>query len=365
MEWPWLLLYPLFYLAALLAIVVVVFYAERKLAAFIQDRLGPMEVGPYGLLQAFADLLKMIQKEDLAPSSADRRVFLAAPILIFALVFTAFALLPAGPQHVPADAATGLLLMVAVVGLDVVGLLLSGYASNSKFSLLGSLRAISQMFSYEVPLGLCLLAVAVFSQSLNLYEIGLQQSTGYGNWLFSLPFLKADVTLVGGFLSWNLVRMPLFAVLFVIFYICILAESNRAPFDLAEGESELVGGFHTEYSGFRWALFFLSEYAMMVLLCGLASILFLGGWNTPLPNIGPLRLADWTGADVWHWSGPIWAVFWLMLKTTGLCVSQIWVRWTFPRLRADQLMHLCWKVLTPFALAIVVLAAAWRLWLIG
>jgi NADH-quinone oxidoreductase subunit H len=350
-----------------LSSVVVGVYAERKLSAFIQDRLGPMEVGPYGALQLAADLLKLLQKEDIVPRLADRRLFLLAPVLIFVAVFAGYAVLPLAPDLQGTGAGVGVFWLLAVVSLDILGILMAGWASNNKYSLFGAMRSVAQLISYEIPLGLSVLCVAMLSQSLNLQDISFQQGihNPQTTYLFGLRSLGIDISGVGGFLSWNIVRMPLFFVAFVIFFIASLAECNRAPFDIPEAESELVGGFHTEYSGFRWAVIFLSEYALMLLVCLLGAVLFLGSWNTPLPNIGPVRLADWTSGTPGTFWGNLSGFFWLLLKALGLFFVQMWVRWTYPRLRVDQLMHLCWKVLTPFALVLVLLTGLWRLWMVG
>lgn len=364
--------YFLGYLVGLLVCVLIVFYAERKLAAFIQDRFGPMEVGFYGTLQAFADLLKLIQKEEIIPTGADKLLFRVAPILIFTAIFLGFTILPVAPSLQPTNLPTGVFFMLAIVSADVIGLLMAGWSSNSKFATIGAMRAVSQIISYEIPVGLCVLAVAMLSQTLDLQEICFQQGiwinylasteTTQTNYLFGLRYLGVDVTNVGGFLTWNIVRMPFFLVLYLIYYIATLAECNRAPFDMPEGESELVGGFHTEYTGFRWALFFLSEYAMMLLVSAVGVILFLGGWNTPFPNISSmLPLADLTSGEPTSILGMLWGMFWLISKTLFIAFTHIWVRWTYPRLRTDQLMFLCWKVLTPAALVLLVLTGVWRL----
>jgi NADH-quinone oxidoreductase subunit H len=347
------------------SIVVLGVYAERKVSAFIQDRMGPMEVGPYGAFQLIADLLKLLQKEDIVPKLADRRLFLAAPLLIFTAIFAGYAVLPLSPDWQGSGAGVGVFFLMAIVSFDILGLLMAGWASNNKYSLLGAMRAVAQMVSYEIPLGLSILCVVMLAQSLDLGEISYQQGVyGGENYLFGLKGLGLDVSGVGGFLTWNVVRMPLFFVAFLIFFIASLAECNRAPFDIPEAESELVGGFHTEYSGYRWALLFLSEYAMMLLVSLLGAVLFLGSWNTPLPNLGPLRLADWTsGAPGTLW-GNVTGLFWLLLKAYALIFVQMWVRWTYPRLRVDQLMHLGWKVLTPAALILVLLTGVWRLWMV-
>ncbi|MCY7353044.1 MAG: NADH-quinone oxidoreductase subunit H [Cytophagaceae bacterium] len=350
-------------LALAVGSVVVGVYAERKVSAFIQDRLGPMEVGPYGSLQLIADLLKLLQKEDIVPKLADRRLFLAAPLLIFTAIFAGYSVLPLSPDWQGSGASEGVYFLLAIVSFDILGLLMAGWASNNKYSLIGAMRAVAQIISYEIPLGLSVLCVVMLSQSLNLQEISYQQGIHAAelNYLFGLKGLGIDVSEVGGFLTWNLVRMPLFFIAFLIFFITSLAECNRAPFDMSEAESELVGGFHTEYSGYRWALLFLSEYAMMLLVSILGAVLFLGSWNTPLPNLGPLRLADWTSGQPGTFYGNLTGIFWILLKAAALIFVQMWVRWTYPRLRVDQLMHLCWKVLTPAALILVLLTGVWRL----
>jgi NADH-quinone oxidoreductase subunit H len=346
-----------------MANIVVSVYSERKLSAFIQDRLGPMEVGKYGLLQLVADVLKLLQKEDIIPTLADRRLFLLAPLLIFTAVFTGFAVLPLGPEWQGSQAQVGVFFLLAIVSLDIVGLLMAGWASNNKYALLGAIRAVAQMISYEIPMGLSVLCVVMVSQSLNLQDISYQQGifSSEPNFLFGIRALGLETTDVGGFLTWNVFRVPILLPVFVIFFIAGLAEANRAPFDIPEAESELVGGFHTEYSGMRWAMLFLSEYGMMLLMSLLGVVLFWGSWNSPLPNIAALRLAEWTSGTPGAWSGYGWGLFWLLIKGYVLMFVQIWIRWTYPRLRVDQLMYLAWKVLTPFALVAVVLSGLWRL----
>ncbi|WP_266364263.1 NADH-quinone oxidoreductase subunit NuoH [Tellurirhabdus rosea] len=351
------------FLAMATGFVVVGVYLERKVSAFIQDRLGPMEVGKYGLLQLFADLVKLMQKEDIVPLAADRTLFMLAPAIIFASVFAGFAVMPLTPDLQGSAAAVGVFYLMAIVSVDVVGILMAGWGSNNKYSLFGAMRAVAQIVSYEVPLGLTILCTVMICQTLNLQEISFQQGiyTYEANYLFGLKALGINVTDWGGIFSWNILRNPFLLIAYVIFFIATLAESNRAPFDIPEGESELVAGFHTEYSGMRFALLFLSEYAMMLLVSFLGAILFLGSWNTPLPNLGPVRLADWTSGvpgTVW---GNITGAFWLLSKALLAVLVQMWVRWTFPRVRVDQMMYLCWKVLTPIALVLVLLSGVWRL----
>jgi NADH-quinone oxidoreductase subunit H len=360
-------------IALVLAVVVPVVYAERKVAAFIQDRVGPTEAGPHGIMQPLLDVLKLLQKEDIIPAAADKKLFAYAPIVIFAAVLGGFAVIPLSPTLIGSGAYLGVFYLLAIVSLDVIGLLMAGWGSNNKFAVLGAMRSVGQIVSYEIPAGLAVLSVVMICQSLDMQEIsfqqgilmpafaGLEQETNY---LFGLKALNIDVTQVGGITTWNIVRMPFLVIAFIIYFISSLAECNRAPFDIPEAESELVAGFHTEYSGFRFAAFFLAEYAMMVLVSVVAVVLFLGSWNTPFPNIGPLTLANWTTGTLGGWSGNLWAIFWLISKTFLLCTVQLWIRWTFPRMRVDQLMHLCWKVFTPITLALVLLAGLWRLWMV-
>lgn len=343
--------------------VIIGVYLERKVSAFIQDRLGPMEVGKWGLLQLFADLLKLLQKEDIVPKAADKWMFLAGPVIIFAAVFAGFSVIPLAPDLGGSGAAVGVFFLLTIISVDVIGLLMTGWGSNNKFSLYGAMRSIAQMISYEVSLVLAVLCVVMISQSLDLQEISYQQGiySMQDNYLFGMKFLQVDVSEIGGFLTWNVVRNPFLLIAFVVFFIASLAECNRAPFDLPEGESELVGGFHTEYSGMRYAILMLSEYGMMLLVSLLGTVLFLGSWNTPFPNIGPLKLAEWTsGAPGTMW-GYVTGIFWILSKSFLLVIVQMWARWTLPRLRVDQLMYLGWKVLTPVGLVLFFISGIWRL----
>jgi NADH-quinone oxidoreductase subunit H len=343
--------------------VVVGVYLERKVSAFIQDRMGPMEVGKWGLLQLFADLLKLLQKEDIVPKAADRWMFLLAPIVIFTAIFAGYAVVPLAPDLSGSGAAVGVFYLLTIVSIDVIGLLMAGWGSNNKYSLFGAMRAVAQIVSYEVPLGLSVLCVVMIAQTLDLQVISFQQGiySPDANYLFGLKGLGLDVTNVGGFLTWNIFRNPFLLIAYVVFFIASLAECNRAPFDLPEGESEIVAGFHTEYSGMRWALLMLSEYGMMLLVSLLGAILFLGSWNTPFPNIGPVRLADWTSGEPGTIFGYLSGAFWLLSKALLAVLVQMWVRWTLPRLRVDQLMYLGWKVLTPVGLALFFFSGVWRL----
>lgn len=329
-------------------------YAERKVSAFIQDRLGPTETGKYGSLQTFADILKMLQKELIIPAAADKVLFILAPAIIFVAVYMGFAALPWAPGLVPSKINLGLYYIFAIISIETLGILMAGWGSNNKYAILGAMRSAAQIISYEIPAGFAIISVVMIAQTLSLQDIAMQQG------ILSPEKIKFagfwDVTHIGGIFSWNIFRAPHLLIAFVIYFIASLAESNRAPFDIPEAESELVAGFHTEYTGLRFALVFLAEYSMMFLVSMVAVILFLGAWNTLLPNIGALRLADWT-------TGTGFGIFWIVLKTLCLVAIQMWIRWTLPRLRVDKLMNLCWKVLTPLAFVCMLISGIWRLFL--
>ena len=327
-------------------------YAERKVSAFIQDRLGPTETGKFGTLQTFADILKMLQKELITPAAADKLLFIMAPAVIFIAVYLGFAALPWGPGLEPARLNLGLYYIFAIISVETLGILMAGWGSNNKYSLLGAMRSVAQIISYEIPAGFAIISVVMITQTLNLQDISTQQGVLSGE---SIKFLGLiDVSHTGGILAWNIFRAPHLIIAFVIYFIASLAESNRAPFDIPEAESELVAGFHTEYTGLRFAFVFLAEYSMMFLVSMLGAILFLGAWNTPLPNIGSVHLADYT-------TGTAFGIFWIALKTLLLVGVQMWIRWTLPRFRIDQLMNLCWKVLTPLAFLCMLISGVWRL----
>jgi NADH-quinone oxidoreductase subunit H len=338
-------------------------YGERKISAFIQDRLGPMETGYYGIAQSIADLLKLIQKEDIVPAKADAPLFKIAPVIIFASVFAGFAVLPLSPSWRGAGVASGLFFLLAIVSLDVVGIIIAGWSSNNKYSMLGTMRSAAQIVSYEVPLGLSVVCVCMACETLDLQEISYQQGifSTEPQFLFGIKAWGINTASIGGFLAWNIFRMPLLFLAWIIFFIASLAESNRAPFDLPEAESELVAGFQTEYSGFRWAVIMLAEYGMMLLVSILGAVLFFGSWNSPLPNIGGLQLATWTSGEPGTFAASLWGIFWLMSKSLTFVILQMWVRWTYPRLRVDQLMGLGWKYLTPLAIVLIILCGLWRL----
>ncbi|UBM60083.1 NADH-quinone oxidoreductase subunit H [Marinilongibacter aquaticus] len=351
------------FLALIGANVIISVYLERKISAFMQDRLGPMEVGKWGLLQLIADLMKLFQKEDIVPDQADKKLFRFAPKLIFMSIFAGFAVLPVASTLQGSAAPTGVYFILAIVSLDILGILMAGWASFNKYSLLGAMRSVAQIVSYEVPLGLSVLCVVVISQTLDMQEISFQQSlfASETNYLFGIKALGIDVSGVGGILTWNIFRNPFLLIVYVIFFISTLAECNRAPFDLPEAESELIAGYHTEYSGFRWAFIFLAEYGIMLLVSIMGAVLFLGSWSSPLPNIGSLKLGLWTTGVPGTWPSYLWGAFWLFGKAYLAMFIMMWVRWTLPRFRMDQLMYLCWKVLTPILLILLLISTFWRI----
>jgi NADH-quinone oxidoreductase subunit H len=322
-----------------------------------------MEVGYYGILQTVADLIKLLQKEDIVPAPASKKLFQLAPLFIFVPIFAGFSLLPLTPNWSAPAISSALYFIFAIISLDVIGIVIAGWASNNKYSMLGTIRSAAQIISYEVPLTLSVLCVCIVAQSLNLQDISLQQGifSNEPRYLFGIQALGVEVSQVGGFLTWNIVSMPILFFAWIIFFIASLAESNRAPFDLPEAESELVAGFQTEYSGFRWAVIMLAEYAMMLLVSFIGVILFWGSWNTPLPNMGALKLANWTSGTTGSFSVHAWGLFWIIFKTILTIALQIWVRWTYPRLRIDHLTALSWKYLTPGALLLILICALWKL----
>ncbi len=320
-------------------------YGERKVSAFIQDRIGPNETGRWGLLQTIADILKLIQKEDVVPAAADKTLYVLGPIIIFVGAFAAYAVLPFGPAFIGADLNVGVFYATSIVSIEAVGILMAGWGSNNKWSLFGAVRSVAQIVSYEIPAGLAILCGVMMAGTLSMHGITLAQSG-----------LQADGTNNGlGILNFFIFQSPVAWLAFLIYFIASLAECNRAPFDIPEAESELVSGYFTEYGGMKFAMIFLAEYASMFMVSVIISTLFLGGWNSPLPNLGPLRLNEWT-------NGPVWGVFWIVIKGFFFIFVQMWVRWTLPRFRVDQLMYLCWKVLTPFAMVALVITAFWEMY---
>lgn len=318
-------------------------YAERKVSAFIQDRLGPMETGPKGLFQTAADILKLLMKEHIVPTVADKILFALAPLIVFLSVFAGFSAIPFAPGLITAPLNAGLLFVLAIISIEVVGILMAGWGSNNKYALMGAVRAVSQIISYEIPAALALLAAIVMTGTMDLQEIGLMQSG------------------TNGILNWNALQFPHLIPAFLIYFTAILAETNRAPFDLPEAESELIAGFHTEYSGFRFALFMLAEYANMLLLSTLAVIIFWGAWNSPLPDIGAIQLHSWTSGSPGTISATIWGVCWILSKSLFCVIVMMWLRWTLPRVRPDQLLSICWKYLVPIGLILIGVSAVWQL----
>jgi NADH-quinone oxidoreductase subunit H len=307
----------------LLITVAMLTYAERKVIAAMQLRKGPNVVGPFGLLQPFADALKLITKETIIPAGANRVVFILAPMVTFLLSLIAWAVIPFAPGWVISDINVGILYLFAISSLGVYGIIMAGWASNSKYAFLGALRSAAQMVSYEVSIGFVIITVLLCVGSLNLQDIVKAQAGGIWHWhAFQL--------------------MPPLLPMAVIFFISALAETNRSPFDLPEGESELVAGYFVEYSSMSFALFFLGEYAAMILMSGMTSVLFLGGWDSPLP------FAPFTWIP-----GPVW----FSLKIAFCLFVFLWVRATLPRYRYDQLMRLGWKVFLPLSLGWVILTA--------
>ncbi len=318
-------------LVVLLILVAYLLYADRKIWAAVQLRRGPNVVGPWGLLQSFADLIKFVVKEPIIPAGANKGVFLLAPFVSATLALSTWAVIPVNEGWEIAKINVGLLYILAISSLEVYGVIMGGWASNSKYPFLGALRSAAQMVSYEVSIGFVLVTVILISGSLDLTTIVHKQSSGIGTTL-GLPF--------NSFLDWNwLVLFPMF----IIFFISALAETNRPPFDLVEAESELVAGHMVEYSSTPYMLFFLGEYVAIVLMCALTTILFLGGWLPPL--------------DVW-WLNWVPSIIWFVLK---VCFVFFWfamVKAFVPRYRYDQLMRLGWKVFLPLSLAMVVITAA-------
>ncbi|MGV3703889.1 MAG: NADH-quinone oxidoreductase subunit NuoH [Arcticibacter sp.] len=340
----------LFSFAAVFALFSV--YAERKVSGFIQDRLGPMENGKWGTIQTLADALKLLQKEHITPLAADKVLFALAPIVIFISVYMGFAALPWAPGVIPAALNIGVVYIFAIISIEAIGILMAGWGSNNKYSLLGALRSVAQVISYEIPAGISIISAVMIAQTLDMHAIASRQGVGTPETIWFLGFW--DVTEIGGIFSWHIFQAPHLIVAYVIYFIASLAECNRAPFDIPEAESELVAGFHTEYTGMRFAFIFLGEYAMMFLVGMVGVVLFLGGWNTPLPNIGTVKLADWT-------SGMGWGIFWTFSKVLLVVLVQMWIRWTLPRVRVDHLMSFCWKILTPLAFLCMAISGVWRL----
>ena len=305
-------------LVPLFVVVAYYTYAERKVIGYMQIRKGPNRVGPKGLLQPFADMFKLMFKEIIVPTNSNRYLFIIAPVITFAPAMAAWAVIPFNDTLVFADINAGLLYILAMTSVGVYGVIIAGWASNSKYALLGAMRSAAQIVAYEIAMGFALVGVLMVGGSLNLGELVAKQAGGIGHWFF-IPLLP----------------------LFFVYLISGVAETNRAPFDVAEGESEIVAGFHVEYSGMTFAVFFLAEYANMILIAMLCSLLFFGGWLSPVPELA----GDSIG--------------WLFGKTAVFMLLFLWFRATFPRYRYDQIMRLGWKVLLPVTIFwLVVLGVA-------
>ncbi|MBT8442574.1 MAG: NADH-quinone oxidoreductase subunit NuoH [Gammaproteobacteria bacterium] len=292
-------------------------FAERKIIGYMQNRIGPNRVGPKGLFQPFADVFKLLFKEVIVPTNANRFLFLIAPILSLAPAFATWAVIPLFPDFAIADVDAGLLYVLALTSLGVYGVIIAGWATNSKYAFLGAMRSAAQIVAYEIAMGFALVGVLMAGGSLNLGEIVAAQAGPDNHWFL----------------------LPLFP-LFLVYFISGVAETNRAPFDVAEGESEIVAGFHVEYSGVAFAIFFLAEYANMILIAALTAVMFLGGWDSPFSGIAALE-------------GTILAaggLHWLALKASLFLFAFLWLRATFPRYRYDQIMRLGWKVFIPITI---------------
>jgi NADH-quinone oxidoreductase subunit H len=377
----------IFVFVAVNALVLV--YVERKVSAFMQVRLGPMRVGKFGILQTVADTLKLMQKEDIIPEKADKVLFTIGPwTILFASVAT-FAAIPFSDTILAADMNIGLFYIVSISSIVVLGIVMAGWASNNKWSLYGAMRSAAQMISYEIPVGITLIAVIAVVGSLNLQTI-VQAQAGATNLFHWIPVPLPN---------WFIFHSPFLFVATFIYLIGGTAEINRTPFDIPESESELVAGFMTEYSGLRWALFFLSEYANATLVAFILAIVFLGGWQSPFTNynstqiglsiislvavvwtffvkikanrlsIYPLGLSLTATFSAWLFPGfAVWlaspGIFWMLAKVGGIIFMLMWFRWTFPRLRVDQLMYISWKVLLPISILNLMGVAIW-MWLTG
>jgi NADH-quinone oxidoreductase subunit H len=297
--------------------------AERKVIGYIQVRLGPNRVGPFGLLQPIADGLKLLFKEIIIPTHSNKYLYVIAPVMAFAPALVAWSVIPFDDGLVLANLNAGLLFLLAMTSLGVYGIIIAGWASNSKYAFLGALRSAAQVVSYEIAMGFALVAVLIAAGSMNLSDIVRAQSGGLLHWYF----------------------LPLFPA-FIIYWISAVAESNRSPFDMAEGESEIVAGFHVEYAGITFAIFFLAEYANMILLSSLATVLFLGGWLSPVQ-----------GTFLEQYVAFVPGIVWFLVKTSFFLFLYLWFRATFPRYRYDQVMRLGWKIYIPLSLIWVIVVS--------
>jgi NADH-quinone oxidoreductase subunit H len=320
----WIIIKILVIIIPLLISVAYLTFAERKVSGYMQVRIGPNRVGISGLLQPFADLIKLISKEIILPTRSNKYLFVIAPLFSLVPALAGWAVIPFDQGMVLANINAGVLYIFAMSSLGVYGVLIAGWASNSKYAMLGALRSAAQTVSYEISMGFCLVGVLLAAGSMNISEVVMSQQGGIWHWWF----------------------LPLFP-LFMVFWIAGIAETNRAPFDLAEGESEIVAGFHVEYSAIGFALFFLSEYASMILIATILALLFLGGWLSPFEGLPVLN-------DIFFF---VPGIVWLMVKISFFLFVYLWVRATLPRYRYDQLMRLGWKVLIPVTIVWVIFTA--------
>lgn len=315
---------------------------ERKVSAWIQDRTGPMRTGPWGLLQTLADGVKLIFKEDLIPPQADKLLFRFAPYLIFTCSVAVFAAIPFSQSILVSDLNIGIFYILSISSVIAIGVIMAGWASNSKWSLFGAMRSAAQMVSYEIPIGLSILTVIMMTQTMSMEGIVAAQDGVFSEGKAIATFLGVEIK--GSILDWMVFRSPFTFLAFFVYFLSAIAEVNRTPFDLPEAESELVAGFHTEYSGMRFAVFFIAEYANVFAVCAIASTLFLGGWQGIIDE------------DQF-----IPGLFILTGKSFLLVFVMMWVRWTLPRLRVDQLMNLCWKYLIPISFFNILGTGIWGL----
>lgn len=320
----------------------IITWVERRVSGRMQSRIGPNRTGPQGFLQWLADGIKSILKEDIIPDKCDRPLFRLAPYLVFMGVSATFVVMPFGQYLIAADLDIGILFVIAVTSLVTIGLMTGGWASNNKWSLLGGIRSAAQIISYEIPAAVAIVCIVMMTGSLRMQDI-IKSQAGSGDW-----YLR------GGWpWDWYMFRNPVMFLLFFLYFTTALAEGNRAPFDLPEAESELVAGYSTEYSGMRYVFFFFAEWANVFVMSGIASALFLGGWQLPGIDAGQQAASFWLQAA---------GAFVFLLKSWILIFVVIWVRWTLPRIRIDQMMNLCWKWFVPGSFAALALTAAWVVW---
>ncbi|MFW0072365.1 MAG: NADH-quinone oxidoreductase subunit NuoH [Coxiella-like endosymbiont] len=320
----WIIIKIIIILIPILIFVAFLTFAERKVISYIQARVGPNQVGFHGFAQPIADVFKLLFKEIIVPTSSNRYLYFIAPVLSLAPALVAWSVIPFAKGWVLTNVNAGLLFLFSMSSLGVYGILVAGWASNSKYAFFGALRSAAQVISYEIPMGFALVGVLIAAGTMNLQDIVLRQAGGIWHW-FWLPLLP----------------------LFLVYWITAVAETNRAPFDVAEGESEIVAGFHVEYSGITFALFFLAEYSNMVLVSAIITVIFLGGWLSPFQGIPVLQ-------SVFAW---IPGIVWFLLKLSLFIFTYFWIRATFPRYRYDQIMHFCWKILIPVTLVWIVVLA--------